>query len=103
MSFFDSGLPSEFPENEIIYEVRSRGNSWHVFYPDEGDIQTQFPVYDKEGNLKTIIWSGGDSGKLTESFQEFSTAKEAIKYAKEIGAEKIRLIKTKERKKKVDR
>jgi len=62
-------------------------------------MATQFPVYDKEGKLKTIIWAGGKSGKLTESFEEFSTAKEAMRYAKNVlGAENIRLIKTKERK-----
>jgi len=84
---------------EIAYEIRGRNNKWKVFYPDEGDISTQFPVYNKEGHLKTVIWAGGKSGKLTESFQEFSTAKEAMRYAKDIlGAEKIKLIKTKERK-----
>lgn len=87
-------------DSEMIYEVRGRGDTWKVFYPDEGDMQTPFPWYDKEGNIKTVIWAGGDSGKLTESFIEFSTAKQAIKYAKELGAEKIKLIKTKERKKK---
>jgi len=87
-------------EIEVIYEVRGRGDTWKVFYPDEGDMQTPFPWYDKEGNLKTVIWAGGNSGNLTESFIEFSTAKQAIKYAKELGAEKIKLIKTKERKKK---
>ena len=86
--------------NEPIYEIRKRNNAWKVWYPDEGDIQTKFPVYDKEGKLKTIIWSGGSSGKLTESYIEFPTAKTAIEYAKELGAEKINLVKTKERKKK---
>lgn len=86
--------------NEPVYEVRGRNNIWKVWYPDEGDIQTKFPVYDKEGKLKTIIWSGGNSGKLTESYIEFSTAKMAIEYAKELGAENIKLIKTQERKRK---
>lgn len=90
----------EINEEEIIYEIRKRGNIWKVFYPDEGGIQTKFPVYDKEGKLITIIWSGGDIGKLTESFVEHSNARDAIRYAKELGAEKIILIKTKERKKK---
>lgn len=88
----------EFQEREPIYEVKGRENTWKVWYPDEGDIQTKFPVYDKEGKLQTIIWAGGSSGKLTESFIEFSTAKEAIRYAKELGAENIKLIKTKKRK-----
>lgn len=90
-------------ENQFIeptYEVRGNGSKWKLFYPDEGDIQTKFPVYDKEGKLKTIIWSGGSSGKLTESYIEFSTAKMAIEYAKELGAENIKLIKTQERKRK---
>lgn len=88
----------EYQEHKIIYEVRGRGNIWKVSYPDEGDIKLPVPVYDKEGKLKTVIYAGGNSEKLTESFQEFSTAKEAIKEAKMMGAEKIKLIKTKKRK-----
>ena len=87
-------------ETEIIYEVRGRNDSWKVWYPDEGDIQTPLPVYNQEGKLKTVYYVGGDSGKLTESFVEHSNARSAIKYAKELGAEKVKLIKMKERKKK---
>ena len=92
-------IEEEHNENEIVYEVRGRDDKWKVFYPDEGDIQTSFPVYDKTGDLKSVIWAGGKSGKLTESFIDFSTAKEAMVYARDVlGAEKIKLIKTKERK-----
>jgi hypothetical protein len=91
----------ELQEEEITHEVRKRGDKWRVWYPDEGAIQTPFASYDKEGKLKTVIYSGGDSGKLSELFEEFSTAKEAIQHAKTMGADKIKLIKTKERKKKV--
>jgi len=83
---------------EIEYEVKEKNSSWKVFYPDEGDIQTQFPVFDRDGKLKTVVYSGGNSGKLTESFEEFKTAKEAVLYAKELGAEKVKLIKQKTRK-----
>lgn len=89
----------EHNEDEVVYEVRGRGDRWKVFYPDEGDMATSFPVYDKEGKMKSLIWAGGKSGRLTESFQDFPTAREAMRYAKDVlGAEKIKLIKTKERK-----
>ena len=91
----------EIPEEQkIIYEIRGRGDKWKVFYPDEGDIQSPIKVYDKEGKLKGIIYAGGDSGKLTESYVEFTNAKEAIEYAKKLGAEKVKLIRMKQRKKK---
>lgn len=89
-------------EETIVYdyEVRGRDDVWKVWYPDEGDILTPVPVYNKEGDMKSVIYAGGNSGKLTESFIKFNTAKEAVKYAKELGAENIRLVKTKARKKK---
>lgn len=89
---------------EVFFEVRSRSDHWELWYPNEGNIQTPFQVFDKEGELKSVIWAGEDAGKgLTKSNQEFSTAKEAIKYAKdELGAENIRLIKTKQKKKKTE-
>lgn len=93
-------MENEFIEEEVVYEIRGREDKWHVHYPDEGDIQTSFVVYDKEGNFKEVIYSGGTSGKLTESFAEFTTPKQAIKYAKELGAETIKLIRLKERKRK---
>lgn len=82
------------------FEVKGHDNEWKVYYPDEGDIQTPFPVYDKEKELKTVIWAGGNSGKLTETNETFVNAKEAVEYAKIIGAENIKLIKAKPRKKK---
>lgn len=91
---------SEFSESDEIYEVKGRGKTWKVWYPDEGAIMSEFPVYDKEGKLKTIIWAGGDPGKLTESFVEFSTKEEAVAYAEELGAEKIKITTIQERKKK---
>lgn len=89
-------------DDEQVYEIRGRNDTWKVWYPDEGDILTPFPVYDKEGEMKSVIYAGGSSGKLTESFVEFSTAKEAVAYAKELGAEKIKLVKIKARKKKTE-
>ena len=89
---------SEVESDSIIYEVKGRDNEWEGWYPDEGDMLTPFPWYDKEGKLKTVIWAGGDSGKLTKSFCAFETAKEAAEYAKELGAEHIKLIKMKARK-----
>jgi len=93
-------MEENITEQEIIYEIKGRDGEWKIYYPDEGDIATPFPVYDKEGELKTVIWAGGSSGKLTETNETFATAKEAIEYAKTIGAENIKLIKSKPRKQK---
>lgn len=87
--------------DEVEFEVRGRDDKWRVGYPDEGDMLTPFLWYDKNGDVKSVIYAGGDSGKLTETFEEFPTAKAAINYAKTyLGAEKIRLVKTREKKKK---
>ena len=87
-------------ETEIIYEIKGYGSKWKVWYPDEGDIKTPMPVYDKSGEMKSVIWVGGESGKLTESTQEFATPRAAMNYAKFLGAEKVKLIKIKPRAKK---
>lgn len=81
-------------ENEV-YEVRRKGEKWKLWYPDEALIETYFPVYDKEGELKTFIRAhGGDLGKLTESYMEFDTSEEAMKYAAEVlGAKTIKVTK----------
>jgi len=85
--------------DEVEFEIRGNDDKWKVFYPDESNIQTPLPWYDKEGNLKTVTWVGDNNDKLTETFEEFSTAKEAIKYAQDyLGAQKIKLIKTKKKK-----
>ena len=98
MAIEEENIEEEF---NLICEVRGRDENWRVSYPDEGDIQTPFPVYDKEGKLKTVIYAGGSSGKLTELNIVFPTAKDAIEYAKDIiGADKVKLIKSKERKRK---
>lgn len=88
-------------DTEVIFEVKGYENTWKVFYPDEGDILTPFVWYDKEGKVKSVIHAGGSSGKLTEANEIFPTAKEAIAYAKTyLGAENIKLIKSKPKKKK---
>ena len=90
----------EFNAEENIWEVKGRDGEWHILYPDEGDIQTPFPVYDREGKLKTVIYSGGSSGKTTELNEEFPNAGAALKHAKELGAQNIKLTKTKAKLKK---
>ncbi len=85
---------------EPVYEIRGKGNTWKIYYPDEGDNATPFPFYDKEGKLKTVIYAGGTSGRLTELNEQFSSANEAEEYAKKMGAENIKIFTTKERKKK---
>jgi hypothetical protein len=87
-------------EFEVEYEVKGADGAWKIYYPDEGDIASPFPWYDKEGKLKSVVWAGGSSGKYTETNETFATAKEAIEHAKILGAEKIKLTKSKPRKKK---
>ena len=94
----------EFQDNnEVAFEIKGKDNQWELWYPNEGNIQTPFQVFDKEGKLKSVIYAGEDAGKeLTKSNIEFSTAKEAIEYAKdELGAENIRLVKSRPRNKTV--
>ena len=85
-------------EETDIYEVRRKGDKWHLWYPDEAYIETSFPVYDKEGKLKTIIRAhGGDTEKikLTESNIDFDSSEEAMDYAaKVLGAETIKVVKS---------
>ncbi|MFI5405144.1 MAG: hypothetical protein ACHQ1D_01385 [Nitrososphaerales archaeon] len=95
-------MTEDYISDEPIYEIKGHGNEWKLFYPDEGDILSPFPWYDKEGKLKTVIHAGGSSGKLTETNETFNTAKDALDYAKRIGAENIKLIKSKPRKPKED-
>lgn len=86
---------------EETFEIRNSNGTWRISYPDEGDMETQVPVYDKEGNLKTIISASGSSGKLFDLNEEFLTVKEAIAFAKDVmGAENIRLVKPRQRRKK---
>jgi hypothetical protein len=90
-----------YSDSEQIFEVKGNGDEWKIHYPDEGDIMTPYVWYDKEGKIRTVIYAGGSSGKLTETNETFSSAKEAIAYAKNyLGAENIKLIKTKKKKKK---
>jgi len=85
-------MNNELNESEVVFEVRGKDNSWKVFYPEEGGIKTALPVYDKEGKLKSVVYAGEDTGKLTESFEEFSRQEDAIEYAKLLGADKINII-----------
>ena len=91
----------DYIESEVVFEVKGYGDEWKVFYPDEGDIQTPFVWYDKEGKVKTVFYAGGSSGKLTEANETFTSGKAAIEYLKKyFDAENIRLVKSKPKKKK---
>ena len=89
----------EDTNNEIVFEIRQRGNVWKLSIPDEGDMLTSFPVYNKDGDMQSYIWAGGSSGKLVELFEDFPTKEDAIDYAEKLGAEKIRMVQPKNRKK----
>lgn len=93
-------MTEEFEVNDDfnVYEVRGHDDKWRVWYPSEDAILSPVKVFDKEGELKSVIYVGGEAGKLTESFVECSTAKEAVEYAKELGAENVKLVKTKKKK-----
>jgi hypothetical protein len=87
-----------FDDVDIVFEVKGRDDTWKVLYPDEGGTLTPFIWYDKEGEVKTVIYAGGDVGKYTETNETFPTAKAACDYAKDLGAEKIKLTRVQERK-----
>ena len=69
-------------------EIRGRGRKWQVWYPDESDIATELPVYDRDGNLKETLLVGCPTGKLVESLFT-GTRDEATEHAYAIGATEV--------------
>lgn len=53
--------------NTQTVEIKGRGQSWKIYYPNEERLASPFPVYDKEGNYKTTLWCGSDTAGSTEA------------------------------------
>jgi len=75
-------------------EVRGRNRHWRVHYQDPAGIASPVPAYDKDGNLKEVLMVGAPSGKLVESYAEFSSQEEAVEYARWLGCEEVIVKKT---------
>jgi hypothetical protein len=61
-------------------EIKGRGDSWHIYYPNEERLASPFPVYDREGEYKTTLWCGSDTNGMTEAHFK-GGREEAIAYA----------------------
>ena len=61
-------------------DIKGRGNSWHIYYPNEERLASPFPVYDKEGEYKYTLWAGSDTQGMTEA-HFVGTREEAEAYA----------------------
>lgn len=78
-------------------EVRGRGRKWRVFYEDESGIATSYPVYDRDGNLKGSVEAGAPTGKLVEAHLTCTSQAEAEDYARWLGADDIKAVRTRTR------
>ncbi len=54
----------------ITLEVRGRGKSWRVLYPDEGRYGSPVQVFDREGNYRETLLCGCDPQGMTEAHFE---------------------------------
>jgi hypothetical protein len=50
-----------------VVEIRGRGKNFKIHYSDESGIPSPVAVYDREGDLKEILYVGSGTGKMTES------------------------------------
>lgn len=78
----------------MTVEVRGRGRKWSVWYPDESGLPSSLPVYDRDGNLKTVVEVGAPTGKLVESYSEHVSQASAEEYARFLGATTVVVRKT---------
>jgi hypothetical protein len=62
------------------YEIRGRGQSWRVYYPNEARLAYPVPVYNREGVYKETLYCGSDDGGMTET-HFVGTREEAEEYA----------------------
>jgi hypothetical protein len=85
-------------ENRTMHaEVRGRGSSWKVWTPDPGGFATSVHVFDQEGAyVETLMVGAPNDHKYVESFGgPFATTEEAIEYARYLGYEEVKIVKTK--------
>ena len=80
-------------------EVRGRGRAWKVWIPDARYSAHSVPLYDEEGNLKEMLMVGEPPGrdpKYVECYGgPFASQEEAIDYARYLGYEQVKVVKTK--------
>jgi hypothetical protein len=81
-------------------EVRGRGRAWKVWTPDEAVRPMPVPLYDADGNFKEYLLCGAPPDKEGTKFIErnggrsFRTQDEAIAYARYLGYEDVRVVRT---------
>jgi hypothetical protein len=64
----------------MTLEIRGRGNSWKVYYPNESKLGSPVQIYDRDGNLKDVLWCGSPDDGMTEAHFVGSQA-QALEYA----------------------
>lgn len=92
----------EQPQVEV--EVRGRGSSWTVWYPNETSCASAVEVYDVDGNLKdTLLAHGWDSKQKplvqshfesTPGLSEADALDEAVAHARYLGADTVKIVRT---------
>jgi len=79
-------------------EVRGRNRAWKVWIPNAAHFAHTIPFYDLEGNLKETLLVGEPPGKDSKYVEcyggPFSTTDEAVEYARYLGYEEVKVIKT---------
>jgi hypothetical protein len=73
-------------------EIRGRGKTWKVFYPDEAAIASDFLVFDRDGVQVGVIQAGGQGRGMVEA-HFVGTKDEATAYARYLGATEV-VVKT---------
>lgn len=63
-----------------LLEVRGRGHSWRVYYPNETRLAYPVQVYDREGELKEVLMCGSSDEGMTEAHFVGSQS-DALEYA----------------------
>lgn len=81
---------------KLGFEVLERGGSWRVRYPRGEWAPTGVEVYDVDGNLKDMLLVHGGDAAAREthdvSAATFETCQEAVAYAKQLGANDVKVV-----------
>jgi hypothetical protein len=90
-------------EARMHAEVRGRNRNYRVWTPDQGQMAHTVPKYDQEGNLveMLVVGSPPDAGgvKYVECYGgPFQTVDEAVEYARYLGYQEVKVVKTKTKK-----
>jgi hypothetical protein len=80
-------------------EIRGRARSWEVWTPDPSTFAHSVPLYDVEGNFKEWIFVGApveEKRRFVKCYGgPFSSIEEATEYARYLGYDEVRVVKTK--------